>query len=209
MKIIVFGPPCSGKTTISMAVADHYPSVHRLSFRAICQAARESGTPDGLCWSEFERTRTPFPAGLTDRIALPHLKAAPEFVIDGYPKTICEVAFFLKEVGRPSHLLVVHETEVELLHRAQNRLECPVCMRPFSRSTACCPSCGAAGRPRAEDSPQMVQRRLEEYRSVSTLSLPRLREIAESSIEGSSGDLCANLTQLESALVTKPARARS
>jgi len=198
MKIVVVGPPCSGKTTISMAVADHYPSIHRLSCRAMCQSARDSGTPDGLHWAELESTQTPFPAGLTDRIAAPYLKAAQQFVIDGYPKTLDEVDFFFKEVGRPSHLLVVYESEVELLNRAQNRLECPVCMRPFTRSTEWCPSCGVPGRTRAEDSPRMVQRRLAEYRSKSALSLPRLREIAEVTIVGTSHELCGNVPQLRS-----------
>lgn len=194
MKIVVYGPPCSGKTTVSLAIAHQFPSITRLSFRAMCQIARDNQTPEGLQWSELERARSPFPPGLTDRIALPSLKMVQHFVIEGYPKTLYEVECFFKDLGRPSHLLIVQEDEVEILRRAQHRLECQSCLRTFTRRDGRCPVCRIEGRTRAEDSPQHIRQRLAEYRAKSALALPRLREITDCCIEGSSENLCARTT---------------
>ncbi|HVP15676.1 MAG TPA: adenylate kinase [Terriglobales bacterium] len=98
------------------------------------------------------------------------------FVLDGFPRTLPQgeaLDALLAECGQKlDAVLYLGVAEEELVRRLRGRVECPVCLRayhvdglPSRDGVHCDDHPEAVLRPRADDSPEAVRRRFEEYRT--------------------------------------------
>lgn len=189
MKVVVYGPPCAGKTTVARAISTQAPNLRRLSCRGMCQDEVARNIDDGRIWESCDRSRLPFPSGLANRIAAKYLRGIEAFVIDGYPKSLDEVEFFVELTGGPTHLFIVAASLDEVQARAERRLECTECITSFDRSQVRCPECSRPGTRRREDDPDVVESRFRHYVERSRFALPALRGVSGEVHEGSSEEL--------------------
>lgn len=148
MRIVLFGPPGSGKGTQAGMLKDQLGLAH-ISTGDLLRAAVKAGSPLGL------KVRTVMEAGqlVSDDLMLELLEerfaqadAAAGFILDGYPRNLAQADALdrlLARIGQPLDLALLLEVPQELLVK-----------RLAGRA-------GAEGR--KDDNPETVRARLQVY----------------------------------------------
>lgn len=152
MRLILLGPPGSGKGTQAARLVERFGIAH-LSTGDMLRAAVAARTPVGLKAAEIMERGDLVPdevviGVIADRIDQPD--CANGFILDGFPRTVAQAEGLTKLLeDKGLGLDAVIELTVDenaLLARIENR----------ARET---------GGARADDNPETVKRRLEVYRS--------------------------------------------
>ncbi|MGY4623797.1 adenylate kinase [Bradyrhizobium sp. USDA 4486] len=156
MRIILLGPPGSGKGTQAQRLVQRYGIV-QLSTGEMLRAAVAAGTPVGLKAKEIMASGGLVPDDvvvgiISDRIDQPDAKAG--FILDGFPRTVPQ-AEALDELLRQKHLkldavIELRVNESALLSRVETRV---AQMRERGEEV------------RVDDTPEVLTKRLASYRS--------------------------------------------
>ena len=173
MRVVLLGPPGSGKGTHGKRLAECLKAPIIATGDILRQAIAE-GTALGKSAQEHVKSGRLVPdevvLGLIEtRLGRPD--AARGFILDGFPRTVAQ-AEGLKGILREGRLdcvvnLVV-PTEV-VVNRLKDRWLCSQCGAIYNTSTApsrakgICDRCGGKLEQRADDEPATVRRRLEVY----------------------------------------------
>ncbi len=148
MRIVLMGPPGAGKGTQAVVVAKKLGIPH-ISTGEIFRSHMARGTPLGIAAGMYMDRGNYVPDRITnvmvrDRLAEPD--TAPGFLLDGYPRTVDQVAVLdemLADVGLGIDRVVeLTADQDELVSRLLNR---------------------AAEQGRADDTEQVIRRRMEVY----------------------------------------------
>jgi adenylate kinase len=156
MRIILLGPPGSGKGTQAQLLIQRYGIV-QLSTGEMLRAAVAAGTPIGLKAKEIMASGGLVPDEvvvgiISDRIDQPDAKNG--FILDGFPRTVPQ-AEALDDLLRHKHLkldavIELRVNESALLNRVETRV---AQMRERGEEV------------RVDDTPEVLTRRLASYRS--------------------------------------------
>ena len=156
MRIILLGPPGSGKGTQAQLLVQRYGIV-QLSTGEMLRAAVAAGTPIGLKAKEIMASGGLVPDEvvvgiISDRIDQPDARRG--FILDGFPRTVPQ-AEALDELLRHKHLrldavIELRVNESALLSRVETRV---AQMRDRGEEV------------RVDDTPEVLTRRLASYRS--------------------------------------------
>ena len=156
MRIILLGPPGSGKGTQAQRLVQRYGIV-QLSTGEMLRAAVAAGTPVGLKAKEIMASGGLVPDEvvvgiISDRIDQPDAKNG--FILDGFPRTVPQ-AEALDDLLRHKHLkldavIELRVNESALLRRVETRV---AQMRE------------RGGEVRLDDTPEVLTKRLASYRS--------------------------------------------
>ena len=156
MRIILLGPPGSGKGTQAQLLIQRYGIV-QLSTGEMLRAAVAAGTPVGLKAKEIMASGGLVPDEvvvgiISDRIDQPDARNG--FILDGFPRTVPQ-AEALDELLRHKHLKLEAVIELRVNESALlNRVETRVAqMRERGEEV------------RVDDTPEVLTRRLASYRS--------------------------------------------
>ncbi|OAF07949.1 adenylate kinase [Bradyrhizobium centrolobii] len=157
MRIILLGPPGSGKGTQAQLLVQRYGIV-QLSTGEMLRAAVAAGTPVGLKAKEIMGNGGLVPDDvvvgiISDRIDLPDAKNG--FILDGFPRTVPQ-AEALDELLKHKHLkldavIELRVNESALLQRVETRV---AQMRERGEEV------------RVDDTPEVLTKRLASYRSL-------------------------------------------
>ncbi len=191
MRAIVYGPPCSGKTTISLTLCRLFPSLERLSFHAMCEAEARRGTAVGRLWRHCDQSGIPLPRVLPNILFARSWSAPASFVVDGYPKRLPEARFFVSMCGAPTHLFILHCDRGLVEARLRARWECPKCRASTSDKKAQCPVCGGPTIRRQDDSVLRWRKRFEQYLAYAQPAIEFLKTAAPFVWQGPSSALVA------------------
>lgn len=152
MRIILLGPPGSGKGTQAARLVERYGIAH-LSTGDMLRSAVAAGTPIGLKAAEIMERGDLVPDDVVIGVIADRIEAADcadGFILDGFPRTVAQAEGLSQLLGEKGIELdgVVELTvdEGALLARIENR----------ARET---------GGARPDDNPETVKRRLEVYRN--------------------------------------------
>ncbi|MBR0994804.1 adenylate kinase [Bradyrhizobium japonicum] len=156
MRIILLGPPGSGKGTQAQLLVERYGIV-QLSTGEMLRAAVAAGTPVGLKAKEIMASGALVPDEvvvgiISDRIDQPDARNG--FILDGFPRTVPQ-AEALDELLKRKHLkldavIELRVNESALLHRVETRV---AQMRERGEEV------------RLDDTPEVLTKRLANYRN--------------------------------------------
>ena len=190
MRIVLLGAPGAGKGTQAKRLAQRFDMAH-LSSGDILRAEKASGTEMGDKVAEYMDAGRLVPDDLVVDVmaaAIRDSRADGGLLLDGFPRTVAQAEALdaqLRRLNVPLDVVVVVEVdEGVVVERICGRRSCPECgeiyhekyLRP--KSEGVCDKCGYRGEfaQRDDDREDVVRRRLEAYRKLTTPLLAYYRE---------------------------------
>jgi adenylate kinase len=186
MRIVLLGPPASGKGTQGRRLAASL-GIGYLSTGALLRENLENGTELGVAAAPILARGGYLPDDLMCPILADWFAAndsASGWVLDGFPRSLPQAMFLdglLAEKREKLDAAVALEAPFdELLRRIRDRVECPDC-RWSGRcdelsENGKCPSCGGAAAPRADDREENFLNRHAEFLSLTVPVIDFYRE---------------------------------
>lgn len=179
MRIVLLGPPASGKGTQGRRLAASL-GLGYLSTGALLRENIEESTPLGLTAEPILARGGYLPDDLMCPILADWLekndtgKSGKGWVLDGFPRSLPQAEFldgWLSQNGAVLDAAVALEAPFdELLRRTRERVECPGCRWTGQRRELSeggrCPKCGEPAAPRADDDEENFRNRHVEYTAL-------------------------------------------
>ncbi|MCU0766951.1 MAG: nucleoside monophosphate kinase [Gammaproteobacteria bacterium] len=176
MRIVLLGPPGSGKGTQAKRVAGHYGIPHVTASSALADIAREDSELGRLVRETIEVNRVSddlLAAAL--RVRLSQADAATGFVLDGFPRTVPQAETLeavLDGIGRPVDVVILIDVDPdELMERLVGRLTCEGCGALYNAYAnpptvdGVCDRCGGRVSRRPDDYEETIGNRLRIFES--------------------------------------------
>lgn len=170
MRLVLVGPPGAGKGTQAQFLAAHYAIPH-ISTGDIFRANLKANTPLGQEAKTFMDRGDLVPDSVTNAMVKDRLQlddVATGFLLDGFPRNVAQAEVLraiLAEKRTP--LDAVLELSIPndvIVGRLSSRLTCKACGAPSASDATSCSSCSATELyQRADDSPEVITKRLEVY----------------------------------------------
>jgi len=167
VRLVLFGPPGSGKGTQAGRICARFGLTH-LSTGNILREEIGRGTPLGLKVEGIVKSGALVDDSTVNAVVFGRLGEVEGFLLDGYPRNTAQAASldgFLGS-GRPlTCALMLRVEDSEVAGRLAGRASCASCgFTGRAGADSSCPSCGGALERRPDDDPKVIARRLEEYR---------------------------------------------
>jgi adenylate kinase len=179
MHLIIFGPPGSGKGTVSEEVARVYGIPH-ISTGDLLREHVSKKTALGMRAKEYMDRGELVPDELVNEVlrdALARGECKRGFILDGYPRTVAqaeELEKILTELGlHIDCVLNLRVSDEEIIRRLSTRRVCKVCGAVYNLVTnppkveGVCDKCGGTLVFRDDDKPEVVKIRLQTYVKMS------------------------------------------
>ncbi len=184
MRIILLGPPSSGKGTQASALAKEYDIPHistgeilrsevdkrtELGQEAAPHMSKGNLVPDDLVIRRMESRRS-------------QEDCARGFILDGYPRTV-EQAVSLDKAFPADVVLYIDVTEDEVVRRAAGRRVCKTCEAIFHvdfsppKTAEVCDVCGSQLTIRKDDAEPTVRKRLKVFRELTPPLIERYGDV--------------------------------
>ncbi len=171
MRLIIFGPPGSGKGTYS-AILKKMLGVTPLSTGDIFRDAVKKKSPLGMKIANFLKKGELVPDEIVIdvlRKKLNELEKSEGFILDGFPRTLkqAEALANLTEIDAVIQIVV---SESIIIDRLSNRRICPNCGAIYNLKSLkpkvdeLCDKCGVPLIQREDDKPEIIKVRLQKYR---------------------------------------------
>jgi len=170
MRIILLGLVGAGKGTQAQMLARHMGVAHVASGDLFRQH-QEQGTEFGLLVKQYMEKGDLVPDDVTIRMIMDRIKredCRQGFILDGFPRTMEQATALDQALGDQGVdcVLNIRVSQEELVRRLSGRLICRQCQTPYHRTNlppkadGRCDTCGGELYQRADDQPDVVQRRI-------------------------------------------------
>lgn len=176
MKIVLLGPPGSGKGTQAAKLINKY-SIPQIGTGEILRQAIKEQTDLGLKAKEYMNKGLLVPDEVIIELVEQRLSrhdCLKGFVLEGFPRTMVQSKAFdriLSDLGLTLDVVINIESSVhESIRRLSGRRTCRVCGSIYHLSSSppkrkgFCDSCGGELYQRDDDKPETIIKRLEVYR---------------------------------------------
>lgn len=173
MRLILIGPPGSGKGTQAKLLSDKLGLEH-ISTGDILREEMAKGTPLGARAKSFVLSGKLVPDDLVNEMVAERFRSRPtKFVMDGYPRTLPQAYSFEQALGQlfldlnAAVLLKVNDDEI--VKRLSGRWICPQCKVPYHvqhkppKVPGTCDVCHVPLTQREDDKEETVRNRLKVY----------------------------------------------
>lgn len=168
MKIVLLGPPGSGKGTQAELICNKYNIPHISTGDIFRQNIREK-TPLGVSIEECIAKGELVPDKITnlvvkDRLSKPDCKNG--FVLDGFPRNL-DQSKFLDSVTNIDKAIMIDLEDEEIIKRLSTRRMCRKCGNPTNVGWLVdgkCEKCGGEVFIRQDDMPETIKNRLEKQK---------------------------------------------
>ncbi|MCD5383537.1 nucleoside monophosphate kinase [candidate division WOR-3 bacterium] len=164
MKILVIGPPGSGKGTQARMVAENM-GIPFISLGDIIRDEIEKKTEFGSMAERYSSKGELVPDNLVVDVLMPNLPSS--FILDGFPRNLAQAQLFEK-IG-VDKVLFLHLEQDRIIERMAKRRICLDCKRVYNLDSfppkirGLCDICSAKLIIRDDDREETVRRRLEVY----------------------------------------------
>lgn len=177
MRLIITGPPASGKGTLAPYIAEEYNILH-ISTGQMFREEIKKGTPMGLKIKDILDKGLLVSDELTDEMVRKRLSeddVINGFLLDGFPRNIIQAKYLdelLKEKGlKLDYVIALDVDEDIILKRISGRRVCPSCGKNYNiyfskpQVEGKCDIDGATLIKRTDDNIETAQKRIEIYRN--------------------------------------------
>jgi adenylate kinase len=213
MRVILFGPPGSGKGTQAGLIGKkyHLPTISTgdILRRAVSRGTSLGRQAEGLM-KQGLLVSDEIVAGLV-REAISTREARRGYVLDGYPRTVPQAEMLERMDGRRSETAIeILVSREALIKRLAGRRVCSQCQTVFHleadspRLPGLCNSCGGTLEQRSDDRPEVIRERLRlfETQMVPLRDHYRKRKVYGSVLgEGTPAEVFSRITGLLDPLV--------
>lgn len=209
MRMILLGPPGSGKGTLAEALCQRYPFIH-VSTGNLFRQHIANGSPLGLEIRSYMDQGELVPDELTVKLVeevLQDPKIREHFLLDGFPRTQPQAALFdqcLKRLGvKLDAALHVHVPDTLIKQRLGGRRVCQGCGKTYhiesypEKVSGVCDSCGGAVILRPDDRPEVIEKRLKTYHEITAPLVEYYRKQGNLLEVDNSGSIESVLEQLQ------------
>ena len=168
MKIVLLGPPGSGKGTQANLICEKYNIPH-ISTGDMFRENIANKTPLGVKAKEYIDKGSLVPDELTISLVVDRLKkpdCAKGFVFDGFPRNLAQAKALDKLVSFDKAIMIYLDDE-EIVRRLAGRRMCKACSNPTHVDwlvNGKCEKCGGEVYVRDDDKPEVVKARLEKQK---------------------------------------------
>ena len=168
MKIVLLGPPGSGKGTQANLICEKYNLPH-ISTGDIFRENIANKTPLGVKAKEYIDQGSLVPDELTISIVVDRLKqpdCKKGFVFDGFPRNLSQ-AIALDKMVEIDKAIMIYLDDEEIIRRLAGRRMCKKCGNPTHIDWLVdgrCEKCGGEVYVRDDDKPETVKARLEKQK---------------------------------------------
>ena len=188
MRIVLLGPPGSGKGTQATAIKERWGLPH-IASGDLLRAHVKNDTELGQRARPYMERGDLVPDSLiidmmAERLSEP--EAQQGYVLDGFPRTVAQAEALderLAELGQRLDAVIYLEVpEAEILRRLSGRRICPNCNAIYQLDTmppkkeGICDRCGTALIQRADEQPEVILNRLRVYEAQTEPLLAHYRE---------------------------------
>lgn len=184
MRVVLLGPPGSGKGTLGTRLAKA-KSVPHLSTGEILRKEMSDDTPFGTKIAPIVNSGKLIPDSLIIEMMknrLQHDDCQEGFVLDGFPRTVAQAIAFdamLSELNLElDAVLVLSASEKEIVKRLSGRRTCIQCgtIYAYDYTEKVCVKCGGNLATRDDDDPEVVKKRLQVYQDQTSPLVDYYRE---------------------------------
>jgi len=188
MRLILVGPPGSGKGTQAKLLAKRHGLAH-ISTGDMLREAVRLGTPAGKKAEPFVVNGQLAPDDLVNEVVADRFRRGDrpdQFVMDGYPRTVAQAASFdalLRQQFLDLTAVVVLQVDDDaIVERLSGRRICPKDQTPYHirynppRVPGVCDVCSTPLVQRADDHEETIRRRLKEYHETTAELIPYYRK---------------------------------
>jgi adenylate kinase len=191
MRLILLGPPGSGKGTQAKLLSGHRGLVH-ISTGELLRSAKAAGTPLGLRAKSYMDAGQLVPDELVNELVRERFQGPDRptcFLMDGYPRTVAQARVFerlLAKCNLPlTAVVLINVSDEEILRRITGRLTCPnkECGAVYHARTnppkvpGVCDRCGSRLITREDDNAETVAARLGAYHGETADLVPHYRSL--------------------------------
>lgn len=172
MRVILFGPPGSGKGTQGDLIEKTYGFPRISTGDLLRQAVREQ-TPLGQKAAELMNQGRLVSDEIVEEIVRDRIKdpnCQRGYVLDGFPRTIQQAKSLERMDGKRREIVIEIEVDVDtVIRRLLSRKVCSSCGTVYnpvlhsSQEKGKCELCGGALIERADDQPEVIRQRMKVY----------------------------------------------
>lgn len=173
MKIVIFGPPGSGKGTYASRLMTRLGVPH-ISTGDLVREEIRNQTSIGKKIEKYSSSGTLVPDEIITEILEKRLR--PElskgFILEGYPRTV-EQAKELEKITKVDAVINLNVPDSAIVDRLSARLQCKKCDTIYNERTlkpkvpGKCDKCGGELFRRVDDQPEVIRERLRVYKEAS------------------------------------------
>lgn len=172
MRIILFGPPGSGKGTQAEEMEKKY-QVRKISLGDILRSELANATDLGLKAKTYMEKGELVPDEIINAVVEKALAENEDFILDGYPRNLTQ-AEYLEEIcnklNQNIDLVIYLDVDEEtVIQRLSQRRVCPKCGAPYHlinmppKNDNLCDNCNIELIQRKDDNPEVIKQRLIVY----------------------------------------------
>ncbi|MFW9949737.1 MAG: adenylate kinase [Candidatus Thorarchaeota archaeon] len=174
MRVVLFGPPGSGKGTFSSQIKKVLPNIPHISTGDIFRENLKNETPLGLKAKEYMDKGALVPDEITidmveDRLSKEDVRDYG-FILDGFPRTINQTEA-LSQITEIDLFLLLDVSRDIITKRILGRYSCKSCGKIYNKYTlpprteGICDKCGAEVKfeQRSDDNEETLKNRLDAY----------------------------------------------